>query len=196
MLNTLNVFILIIISTTIANATPHCYTKQIAENISQLYMSVTPGASEQEFRGLVVASKDVLTANSITIVCMNRLGKQLIEKGTSIYDPRAYEKVMGVDSIQSASDVARSINSNALYLHYLGKQLQWLSSILPSASTGDFKSFEIGNIERNNIIQEYNYRMNSIKKIGPEYLEDAIKQQNKARILGKKQVYMLSLMIK
>lgn len=191
-----NVFIVIIISTTIVNATPLCNTKQVAENISQLYMGAAPGSSEQDFRALVVANKDVLTANAVTIICMNRLGKQLIEKGVSVYDSHAYEKVMGINSIQSASDVARSINSGALHFNYIGEQLQWLASVLPSASTGNFKSFEVGNIERNNIIKIYNNNINQIKLYAPEQLEYTLRQAQVARIFGKKQIYMLSLMIK
>lgn len=120
----------------VASFQPAC-TESVARVVGQAYWLSNP-LSEGNLGEFLGRNNELFVANGHGIRCTKALGEHLIRAGNSAYDPNAYERAAGVGPIEFAGDVADSINSGSVDLFMMGKELVWLSNVLPAAAHGNF----------------------------------------------------------
>lgn len=166
-----------------------------AKNVAHLYMLAIPLYPFANFKSTVNQNTNILTANSPTVRCARRLGNRLVTAGINAYDPKAYERAMGVGPAQFAGDVAQSIQSGSVDLYMMGKELIWLSKILPPAAAGNYGPFlNTGTLWRQQIRQTIPI-INMLLQIEPgtaQIMKDALTM---VAPITERQIIMLAMML-
>ena len=115
----------------------HLCTEQSARAIARAYMLSSPFSSGN-ILGYITQNREHFVQGGNAIRCARALGSQLVTAGINAYDPKAYEKAMGVGPAEFAPKVAESINSGATDLMLMGQELHWLAQVLPPAIRGNY----------------------------------------------------------
>ncbi len=89
----------------------------------------------------IAQNRSYFVEGGAAIRCAEALGTRLVYAGIKAYDPKAYERAMGVGPAVHAGAVADSINSGSASLWALGQELLWLGKVLPSAARGDWRPY-------------------------------------------------------
>jgi hypothetical protein len=115
--------------------------QQSARAIAHAYVLASPLGDGNELANYVRANHALFTHGGAAIRCASVLGPRLVRGGINAYDPKAYERAMGVGPSQFAPQVADSINSGAVDLYMMGAELQWLAQVLPAMANGNYQPF-------------------------------------------------------
>ncbi len=133
-----------------ASATCLC-APQIARDVGDLlYRSNPLDETDQvkfdNFRTLVQSNATVLRPNGAIIRCAGDLGSALASAGLANFKKedydRAYDNVLRQGgTLDQAQDVADSMQSGSIDAYMMGRELQWLSQVLPAAASGDWRPY-------------------------------------------------------
>jgi hypothetical protein len=124
-----------------------CYP-QPARNVGVLLLRSNPlmemdAARFNAFREFIQQNAALLRAGTATMNCAGQLGRALQQHGLTRYSPREYDEAYGRvlqrgGTIEMANDVADSMRSGALDAWMTGKELVWLSQVIPAAANGNW----------------------------------------------------------
>lgn len=98
------------------------------------------------FQSFVQTNSSMLQPNGPTMTCARQLGQALQYQGLKSYSQRDYDDAYGSvlaqgGTIDMAQDVAGSMQSGALDAWMTGKELVWLSEVIPSAAAGNWQPY-------------------------------------------------------
>ena len=130
------------------------------------------------------------------IKCAKKLGTFLQTNGLRTFDSHAYERVMEIappELAGSARETAQSLQSGSLDAYTIGKELLWLSQVLPAATQGNYEPFNNTGTYLRQQMRQY------MRIVGPILRENQglINHLNKTLInpLIEEQITMLALML-
>ncbi len=161
----------------------------IAKEIATIYVLANPINESQSFPLLVSRLRDYypdLNNKSDLIRCMRVIGKKFLISGyqpfmdNEIARKRIYE--LGIETRVTPAVYERTYNdlvSGSLDLYNFGRELIWLSNVLPCAVRGDSTLyFKTGTVNRN-IIRNWIPSMDGMMRDDPltsRYINDAFKE--------------------
>lgn len=113
----------------------------------------------QQFHQLIGENSEILSSDGATMICAARLGRALQQQGLASFNrgdyDRAYENVVANGgNVAMAQDVAGSMNQGAMDAWSTGRELTWLSQVLPAAAVGNWDPYwNTGTQTRNQVRQ-------------------------------------------
>ena len=128
-------------------STTKAFDPRIARVVGRVYHMSNPLFDPAELRAYVQQNRAAFAENGPVIRCARLLGQDLFARsirsfGQNDYN-RAYGRALEMGATgEQARDVANSMQSGSLDLFVMGKELFWLSQVLPSAANGDWGPYE------------------------------------------------------
>lgn len=140
-----------------------CYP-QPARNMGILLLRSNPlieidAAQFSAFQSFVQENASLLQTNGPTMTCARQLGQALQYQGLKSYSQQDYNDAYGSvlakgGTIEMANDVAGSMQSGALDAWMTGKELVWLSQVIPSAAAGNWQPYLTTGTESRNQLRQ------------------------------------------
>ena len=101
---------------------------------------------ESQFKDFLSTHANELGSDSDIIKCCNELGTKLIEKGINGFSKEeqefGYARALDLGaSMEQAREISFAVNQQSVDEFTLGKELLWLSKVIPSAAQGDMTKF-------------------------------------------------------
>lgn len=115
-----------------------------ARLLSRLYFLANPARPHQDLRRFVEHHSACLQAGSPVIRCAARLGRALERRGMAALDPDDCGSILdpGYATAEQARCVVLSIQRGAVDPGALGRELSWLSRVIPPAARGDWRPYD------------------------------------------------------
>lgn len=125
------------------------YGEEVILSIGKLYYVASPAYytnNWKQLNNLVANNRNLLRSNSPIIKCMKEVGENMQIEAMQSFDSRAginaYASAISYGANASqARQIQTNIENGQIQPYLIGKELVWLSQVLPKAAQGDWSGF-------------------------------------------------------